>query len=364
MEYEREAIRQMAGYAPGEQPNSPEAVKLNTNENPYPPAPAVVKALRHISPDALRRYPSPTCSELREKAAELHGVAAENIVTTNGGDELLRLAITTFVEPGRAVGITEPSYSLYPVLAAVNDSPVHRIPLNDAWLPPDDFADQLNEAGCNLAFIVNPHAPSGRLLDAEAVAGLARRFRGVLVVDEAYVDFVDPEQGHDVPSLIHDLDNLLVLRTLSKGYSLAGLRLGYGIGSTQVIDPIATKTRDSYSVDAVAERLAVTALSHRDEAASTWQSVRDERERLRGQLTERGIKAGPSQTNFVLADIPRQLAGGAASLYRELREKGIFVRYFDHERLVDSLRISVGTPDQNDRLLRGIDAVVDRHRPA
>jgi histidinol-phosphate aminotransferase len=362
MHYEREAIHRMAGYTPGEQPSSGDTIKLNTNENPYPPPDGVLAALRDIPAEALRRYPSPSSADFRAMAADLHDISPAQIVTTNGGDELLRLAITTFVEPGQPIGVAEPSYSLYPVLAAVNDSPVVRVPLDESWSPPGDFAERLNQAGVPLAFLVNPHAPSGRLLGAETIARIARGFQGVLLVDEAYVDFVDPRHEHDVPALLGELDNLIVLRTMSKGYSLAGLRLGYGLGAPGVIDPIAAKTRDSYSVDAVAERLGVAALAHRQQATETWQAVRDERERLRGELAERGMTADPSEANFLLASVPSELAGGAGALYQRLRERGILVRYFQQERLQNSLRITVGTPAQNDQLLAGIDAVA-RHGP-
>jgi histidinol-phosphate aminotransferase len=358
MHYERDAIHAMAGYAPGEQPDSPDAIKLNTNENPFPPPEPVMATLRDVPGEALRRYPSPSARAFRELAAGVHGLPMDNIVTTNGGDELLRLAITTFVDPGKPIGVAEPSYSLYPVLAAINDSPIVRVPLEESWRPPADFAERLNQAGASLAFLVNPHAPSGRLLETDAVAAIARRFNGVLVVDEAYVDFVDPAHDHNVPGLIGELDNLLILRTLSKGYSMAGLRFGYGLGPRNIIAPIAAKTRDSYSVDAIAERLAMAALSYRDEAARTWQAVREERRRLRGELAERGVKAGPSESNFLLASVPHRLGGGAAGLYRGLRDRDIFVRYFDQDRLKDSLRITVGTPEQNNQLLAGIDAVL------
>ncbi len=360
MHYERDAIQDMAGYTPGEQPDSGDAIKLNTNENPYPPPEGVTAALREIPAEALRRYPSPSSAEFRAMAAEVHNLASEQIVTTNGGDELLRLAITTFVEPGRPIGVADPSYSLYPVLAAINDSPVIRVPLADSWRPPSDFAQRLNDQGAALAFLVNPHAPSGCLLDADTIAAIAERFHGVLVLDEAYVDFVDPSHGHDIPSLLDRQDNLLVLRTMSKGYSLAGLRLGYGLAAPGLIEPMAAKTRDSYSVDAVAERLGIAALAYRQEAAKTWQAVRHERERLRRELAKRGMAADPSEANFVLASVPSRLAGGAAALYQGLRERNILVRHFEHERLHSSLRITLGTPDQNDRLLAGIDDVL-RH---
>ena len=351
MNYERDCIRRMVGYMPGEQPEFPRAIKLNTNENPYPPPAPVLAALQEITGEHLRRYPPPTSTSLRESAAALHAVRARNIVTTNGGDELLRLAITTFVEPGRPIGIADPSYSLYPVLGAINDSPIVRVPLDDAWRLPDDFATQLNRAGVALTFLVNPHAPSGTLLDVGTIANLAQALDGVLLVDEAYVDFVDPTHNHDVTALVHEHDNLLLLRTFSKGYSLAGLRLGYGIGATGLIDPIATKTRDSYSVDAIAHRLGITALAHRDEAAHSWEAVRGERVRLTATLATLGLECAPSESNFLLAHVPEALGGGARAIYQTLKAREIFVRHFSHPRLENRLRITVGTPPENEALL-------------
>ena len=183
MSYERPNIRRMHGYTPGEQPQSGNPVKLNTNENPYSPASAVIEAARSIDPEALRRYPSPTSAVFRAEAAGAHGVHPDNIVCTNGGDELLRLAITTFVEPGRPIGMAEPSYSLYPVLAAIHDSPVERVELAPDWSMPEDFARRMNDAGVQLTFLVNPHAPSGTLYTTEEIAGLACDLDGVLLID-------------------------------------------------------------------------------------------------------------------------------------------------------------------------------------
>ncbi|PWG62422.1 histidinol-phosphate transaminase [Sediminicurvatus halobius] len=357
MSYERPNIQRMTGYTPGEQPRARDVVKLNTNENPYPPAAAVMDALRALDGEALRRYPSPTAATFRERAAALHGLTPEHVVATNGGDELLRLAITTFVEPGRPIGMAEPSYSLYPVLAAVHGSPVERVALDEHWQPPADFAERMNRAGVNLTFLVNPHAPSGTLLPPARIDAIAGALQGVLLVDEAYVDFTEPSEGHDVVSLVHDHDNLLILRTLSKGYSLAGLRFGYGLGDPGLISPIAGKTRDSYSVDAVAERLAAVALEQRAEAAESWNAVRHERERLRTALAERGLTAPVSATNFLLVHVPEGYGGGAAALHGALRERGIFVRHFDQPRLRECLRISIGTPEQHDALLAAMDEI-------
>lgn len=354
MSYERANIGQMTGYTPGEQPAAPDAVKLNTNENPYPPAEPVMRALRETAAEELRRYPPPLADGFRRVAAEAHGLSAEQVVATNGGDELLRLAITTFVEPGRPIGVAEPSYSLYPVLAAIHGSPVVRVDLHDDWSLPEDFAERMNDQGVKLMFLVNPHAPSGRLTDADRLAAIAERLDGLLLIDEAYVDFVNPATGYSALPLLGKLDNVLILRSLSKGYSLAGLRFGYGLGPASLIEPILTKTRDSYNVDAVAQRLATAALTHRDEAAKTHDAVRSERERLAAALTDLGLACSPSQTNFILATAAPSLAGGAGAIYRALKERNIFVRYFDQPRLRDKLRITIGTVEQNDALLTAL----------
>ncbi len=356
MDYQRDNIRQMTGYAPGEQPSDPAVIKLNTNENPWPPSPGVMACLQSFSGELLRRYPSPTAIDVIEQAAQHHSVATDQIVATNGGDELLRLALTTFVEPGQAIGIAEPSYSLYPVLAAIHNSPVERVELNDDWSLPVDFAEQMNAANVALTFIVNPHAPSGTLLGAERISQLASTLNGVLVVDEAYVNFCDNQQA--IVELIGQHDNLLILRTFSKGYSLAGLRLGYGIGAASLIAPIAEKTRDSYSVDALANALGAAALADQSSAQASWEAVRTERAALTEALRNRRMHVPTSHTNFVLAEVPETVGLSAQALYEGLKARGILVRHFATPRLANSLRISIGTPAQNNALLETLDALL------
>ena len=350
MGYERENIRRMTGYLPGEQPDDDQVIKLNTNENPYPPSPKVQIALQALQAETLRRYPSPTAASFLSAAARHHRLAPDQLVATNGGDELLRLAITTFVEPGQPIGIAGPSYSLYPVLATIHGSPVHAVELTDDWSLPESFAAQMNAARVPLTLMVNPHAPSGRLTSAREIAAVASALDGVLLVDEAYVDFADP--GHDVTALIHRHDNLLILRTLSKGYSLAGLRLGYGIGPRGLIAPLATKTRDSYSVDAVAEVVGAAALEDQRYARRTWQAVRAERERVITALRQRGFQVPESEANFCLACLPAGAPRPAKDVQEALRAEGVLIRHFDTERLTDCLRITIGTIEQNDRLLQ------------
>ncbi len=355
MAYERRNIADMHGYVPGKQLRGAETLKLNTNENPYPPAPAVLEALSSITGEQLRCYPPAAADDFREVAARLHSVAPDQVMAVNGGDELLRLAIATFVEPSRPIGVVEPSYSLYPVLAAAHGSPVVRADLDDDWGVPGDLAERMNAARVPLVFVVNPHAPSGKLTSVRTLDALARDLEGVLVVDEAYVDFVDPELAHDAVELTRAHDNVLILRTLSKGYGLAGLRFGYGIGAASLMAPMLWKTRDSYNVDAIAQRLACAALRDQAYARETWGKVRGERARLSAALAERGLSAPASQSNFLLA--AARDAQRARALHAGLEERGILVRYFDAPRLDHRLRITVGTPEQDDRLLAAIDAI-------
>ena len=351
MSYERSNVARMAGYVYGEQPDGNHIVKLNTNENPYPPSPAVAEALAGFDVATLRRYPPATADDLRGVLAGRLGIEPGNIVATNGGDEGLRLAITTFVDPGATLGLAEPSYSLYPVLAAVQDCTVAKVPLDAHWKPPTDLASRLNAVGARLTCLVNPHAPSGVLLDGETIARTATELDGVLLVDEAYVDFADPEREHDLVPLIHRHDNLLLLRTLSKGYSLAGLRVGFLIGNAGLVEPIRVKTRDSYNVGTLAQSIAIAALSDPDHAERSWRAIRSERTRLADALRAQGWFVPESEANFVLARKP-----GAAGVYRSLRERAVLVRYFDQARLADCLRITIGKEDENDRLLDAIAA--------
>ena len=289
---------------------------------------------------------------LRDVIAGHHGLRRDNVVITNGGDEALRLAMTTFVEPGKGFGMATPSYSLYPVLADIHDAPVVEVPLTDTWALPDNFAAQLNAAQVQLTCVVNPHAPSGTLTDTQTLSRLADDLNGVLLIDEAYVDFLDAESGYDSATLLSTHDNLLILRTFSKGYSLAGLRLGYLLGDPSLIDPIVTKTRDSYNIDHISQVLGQAAFEDRAYAEDTWARVRAERARLAAALTELGMRSPPSHSNFLLASVG---AGrDAEAIYLALKAAGILVRYFNAPRLDDKLRITVGTPEENERLLTAL----------
>ena len=357
MSFERANIERMTGYGYGEQPADAKVIKLNTNENPYPPSAAVAQALAAMDIASLRRYPPATALGFRCLAAARFGLQPEQVVATNGGDEALRLALTTFVDPGAAFGMASPSYSLYPVLASIQDCRVVAVELGDDWLPPADLAARLNAEDVRLTCLVNPHAPSGALLDAEAIASLAADLAGVLLVDEAYVDFVEPRLRHDLTGLVRRFDNVLLLRTLSKGYALAGVRFGFLLGSAGLIEPIRDKTRDSYNVSALAQVAAEAAFADVEHAQASWSAVRRERQRLRERLSAARFDIPASEANFLLAAPPSD-APPAGAIYAALRDRGILVRHFDTPRLANRLRITVGTPEENDALLEALGEIL------
>jgi len=370
MPRERDNIRSLHAYVPGEQPTAAQTaagavIKLNTNENAYPPSPAVMDAVRGVSPEALRLYPPADAAPFRAAAAALHGVDPQQVIATNGGDELLRLLVTVYCQPADhgstagGLGMTDPSYSLYRVLAGIHDTPVTVVPRSDTpaggFPLPADYADRLNAAGCRLAFLVNPHAPSGCLESVDTLRDLAVAFDGVLVVDEAYADFAPEGYGAGVQLVREGIENVVVLRSLSKGYALAGLRFGYGVAPAALI-AVMDKARDSYNLDALAQAAATAALCDQTYAQARWADTRNERARITDALRQRGFSTPDSHTNFVLARVPANSAK-AETYYRELKAAGILIRYFSTPRLVDRLRITVGTPEQNDALLTGLDRV-------
>ena len=352
MSFERKNIEKMQGYAPGEQTEAADTIKLNTNENPYPPSPQVAEALKSIDVAALRRYPSPMADSFREAASRLHNISAEQVIPTNGGDELLRLVLTTYVEQLDTIAVCKPSYSLYPVLAEIQGCRLEEISLNDDWSMPEDFLERLHKSAPKLLILVNPNAPTGALLRTDYLAKVAESFSGLLLIDEAYVDFVDPQLNYDSISLINSHDNILILRTLSKAYSLAGLRFGYGIAAKSLIEPMMFKTRDSYNTDHIAQSLATAALNSCEYARENCIRICQSREQLRADLHTLGLTAPASQSNFILCQVPESI--GAEKLYLQLKQRDILVRYFDQDRLRDRLRISIGTNAENTALVTAI----------
>jgi len=251
--------------------------------------------------------------------------------------------VRTFLGSGDVLAYPDPTYSLYPVLAASAENRVVTVPWEPDWRLP---VDALLATGARAIFFANPNAPTGTLVAAARVRALATAFDGLLLVDEAYADFAD----ENCLDLVRELPNVMICRTFSKGYSLAGLRFGYGIAAPALVAEM-NKVKDSYNCDAISIVAATAALEDQEYARSTWQAVRAERARLAAALGERGWQVIPSQTNFLFATCPD---GRAAAVYRELKRRGILVRHFDKPGLDDKLRITIGTAAQNDALLEAL----------
>ncbi len=336
----RKHIELMHGYTPGEQPTDVAVIKLNTNENPYPPSPRVLSAIGNITAEQLRRYPSPDARDFRRAAAAVHHVEPEMIMPTNGGDELLALVVRACAGENDRVAYLDPGYSLYPVLAnmqAAKPIPVDYEISSQEWRVPKNLGD----IDAAVLLIVNPNAPSGTLIDLATLEDIARRFSGLLLIDEAYVDFAPIS----AISLVARFPRLVLLRSMSKGYGLAGMRFGYGIAQAPLIAEL-YKIRDSYPCDVIAIAAATAAISDQAYAKAVWQKVIEQRQWMTGQLTALGFGVPESHSNFVLAQVPAGM--DAALWYEQLKARRILVRYFNLPRLTDKLRITIGTPQQNE----------------
>ena len=340
----RQAVEQLTAYTPGEQPQVPGLIKLNTNENPYPPSPAVTAVLRSMAPESLRLYPDPVCSAVRARVAALCRCAPEQVFIGNGSDEVLRLCTRAFTQPGGAVASFAPSYSLYPVLAAAEEVGFQEVPLPDdfTWTPPPAAV------AATLFWVANPNAPTGVFYPAEVIRDFSVRFAGVVAVDEAYVDFAG---GRDCLALARELPNVLVCRTLSKSYSLAGLRLGYAVGPPELIAAL-YKLKDSYNVDALAQLIALAALNDVPWMQENARRIVATRERVTAALQQRGFYVVPSAANFLFVQPPADTP--ADKLFAALRQKNILVRYFPGPRTGRFLRISIGTAAEMDALLAAL----------
>ena len=332
----------MKGYAPGEQPQRIGGwIKLNTNENPYPPSPAVNDVLNSCDPAALRLYPDPVCSELRKTVAELYGYAPGNIMLGNGSDDILTIAIRSFVPENGAVASPDPSYSLYPVLASIQGAKCIKIPLDDEFNLPANFAELAADA--SLIIIPRPNAPTGGTFELDRMRKICTEFSGIVLIDEAYADFADD----NCISFVKEFPNVIVSRTLSKSYSLAGIRLGYVIASEEIINGL-MKVKDSYNVNALTQKIAIAALKDQKYLAENISKICEVRKFLSDALKDRGFKVVDSQSNFVFAAPPDQ---DGEKLYHKLKEQGILVRYFPGKMTGQYVRITVGTKDEIDKLI-------------
>lgn len=332
-------VAAMEGYVPGEQPQGGSFIKLNTNENPYPPSPKAKRALVDAVGDRLRLYPDPTGLAFRETAAALHGVQPDMILAGNGSDDVLTILTRAFVGPGELAAYPTPSYLLYSTLIKLQDGREHVVPFDAAWrLDVEGFL----EPGVKLAYLANPNSPSGTALSPAEVARLAERLGCPLVVDEAYGDFA----RENCVSLVKTHPNVIVTRSFSKGYSLAGLRLGYLIADPSIVYEL-NKVKDSYNCDALSLAAGKAALEDQAYLAETRAKILATRDRLAAALRGLGWSVTDSQANFVWA------LGGpdAEATFQELKRRSIFVRLMRYPGYPTGLRITVGTDAEVDRLL-------------
>jgi histidinol-phosphate aminotransferase len=331
----------MAGYTPGEQPQNGGFIKLNTNENPYPPSPRVLAALSAALNERLRLYPDPLSAEFCKTAAELHGVVPEMVMAGNGSDDLLTILTRAFIGPGDRAAFPSPSYLLYSTLVALQGGQSTIVPYRGDWtLDPASLAIR----GLKLFYLANPDSPSGTAMTRARLASLARSLDCPLIIDEAYADFADPA-CHAV-SLIKEHENVIVTRSFSKGYSMAGIRLGYLVGRPELVAEL-VKVKDSYNCDMLSQIAGIAALRDQDYLKETRSKIVATRLRLTAALRSMGYKVPQSESNFVWAtDGP-----SARETFSRLKDRKVLVRLMSYPGQPEGLRISIGTDAEIDRLL-------------
>jgi histidinol-phosphate aminotransferase len=355
----RPLVQKLHAYVPGEQPKIKGLIKLNTNENPYPPAPRVLKATQAAVDGRLRLYPNPTAEKLCAKLAKLHHCKPENIIVGNGSDEVLALAVRTFVAPAGSkskvqspksvVQYFTPSYSLYPVLADTHGAARHAVPLKKDFSLPgiaELKRGQQWDFTAALTLVTTPNAPSGRGYATRELEKLCRAQHGVVILDEAYVDFAD---GNAL-ELALKYPHVLVARTFSKAYSLCFQRVGYCVGHPELIAAL-HKMRDSYNVNGLGQIAAEATLENLAYYRTNFKKLIATREKLSRALTKLGFRVLPSQTNFILAKPP---LCPAKEWLQKLRERKILVRWFSAPEVSDYLRITIGTAAEAEALTRAV----------
>jgi len=344
--YWSDLVSQLTPYVPGEQPRRERLVKLNTNENPYPPSPKVLEAIQSTSGDALRRYPDPESTALRQAFAKRNGLNQEQVFIGNGSDEVLAHTFQALLKHDRPLCFPDVTYSFYPVWCDLYGVPHQSIPLGDDFAI-DPGAYPAENGG---VIIPNPNAPTGVLMDLPQVRALLERScNSVVVIDEAYIDF----GGDSSAQLIDEFDNLLVIQTLSKSRSLAGIRVGVAMGQVDLIEGL-VRVKDSfnsYPLGVVAQNAAEASLEDEDYFRETCDRVIASRGRLTQAMGDLGFNVLPSAANFIFTRHPQR---PAKELFAALRERGIIVRYFDKPRIDEYLRISIGADEECETLVNAL----------
>ncbi len=341
----RPNIRAMAGYTPGEQPRDVEYIKLNTNENPYPPSPRVFEALqRALTGDRLRKYPDPLGHEFRRAAGKVLNVDPDGILIGNGSDDVLTIITRALVPEGGLIVSPTPSYLLYQTLAEIQGARFQTILFTDDWQLGGAFPRQ-----ADLVLIANPNSPSGSMIDPGRLS-VWHEPGCPLILDEAYVDFA----GTHGLELAKAQGNILVTRSLSKSYSLAGVRFGFAVGSPKVVHEL-YKVKDSYNCDVLSLAAATAAIEDQPHMLANRARIIASRGRMTAELRKLGFEIPDSQANFVWC---RRLDRPLKPIYEELKRRKILVRYMSYEGYGDGLRISVGTDPEIDRLMEELSGMV------
>lgn len=348
--YTRKNIAGMEGYVPGEQPKDRRYIKLNANENAYPPSPRVGEALAAFAADRLRVYPDPVANDLRREAAQLASLPDENwVICGNGSDDLLTIGIRTFVDQGGTLASFDPSYSLYPILAEIQGADCAFIPLTETFEMPEDSLDQA--AGASVFFIVRPNAPTANSFPMAHVREICRHFDGVVWIDEAYADFAED----NCLGLVKEFSNVVVSRTFSKSYSMAAARLGLAFANPAMIEQM-LKVRDSYNVGILPQIAGLAALRDQDHMRDITGKIKANRQWLSDQLSALGFIILPSQTNFILCQPPRP----ALDYFQAMREEGILIRYFSGERTRKYVRITIGDENECQAVVTATTRILNR----
>jgi len=351
-DFVRPEIAGMEGYVPGEQPRAGEAVKLNTNENPYRASEKVYAAIQQMAQTGLSRYPDPVATLVRETVARKFQIDPRSVLCGNGSDDLLTILTRTFVGSGELLRLPYPTYILYRSLAEIQGAVSETVPFRADWSLPDEFYADSAAHKLRLVFLPNPNSPSGTVIPKQRILEIAEKLPCPLVVDEAYADFADE---HCI-DLVAKSEKLVVCRTLSKAYSLAGLRFGYLVAPPPLVEQM-MKVKDSYNCDTLSIAAAVAAIADDDWLVANRKKIIATKNRLTERMRSLGFDVPSSQANFTWntrTDIP------VKPIYEYLKQQGILVRYMDYPDWGEGLRVSVGTDEQTDRCVDLIASYLDQ----
>lgn len=352
--YWNHTTRSLTPYVPGEQPRNHRYIKLNTNENPYPPSPSVINAISCAVNEELRLYPDPNCRELIEAIAKARKVRPDHVFVGNGSDEILAFAFQAFFDEARPVCFPDITYSFYPVYAELYKVPYTLIPLNEDFsIPVTVFAAQNSSI-----IIANPNAPTALALSTEDIRILlSANTEHIVIVDEAYIDFA----GESSVSLVDEFPNLLVIHTLSKSYALAGLRVGYAIGNPELIEGLnrIKNSFNSYTLDRLALAGAQAAINDEDYFKQTVSRIIHTRNETIRKLTAMNFYVTDSKSNFIFISHP---AVEAKYIFEQLRHAGILVRHFDRPKIDNFLRISIGTDEEMEAVVQQLCSIIFEDR--